>query len=240
VSFNKGFDIRSVCLKITGESLMNEDSALCKKAIDYVVSQIKVLLSHQIKLCLVLGGGNIYRGISGSSTGLSAVIADQVGMLATVMNALALSDALINEGVDACVYSAFKVDGVVKEFHYREALKDFNEGKVVLFCGGTGNPYFTTDTACVIRALEMKVDLLLKGTKVDGIYDKDPLKFKDAKKIPLLKFEQALKDNYQVMDMSAFALCSQYQLPLIIFNFFDPQAIKNIIEGKIEGTLVLP
>lgn len=232
------FDIKRVCLKITGESLMGKDSLLEKEAIEYVVNQIKILLQNNIQLSIVLGGGNFYRGTVGSEKGISPVISDQIGMLGTVMNALALYSYLQQLKIPSSLYSSFSVAGIVSEFDFQQSLEDFNQGKVVIFCGGIGNPYFTTDTACVIRALEMQADFLLKGTKVDGIYDKDPISFKEAKKFSLLSYKKVLENQYQVMDQTAFTLCNQHKLPLAIFNFFDPQAIQKIIQGEISGTLV--
>jgi len=186
----------------------------------------------------VIGGGNIFRGIAAAGSGMDRSTADYMGMLATVINALALQDSLERLGINTRVQTALEIKSVAESYIRRRAIRHLEKGRVVIFAGGTGNPFFTTDTAATLRALETGAEVILKATKVDGIYDKDPLEFKDAVKFKELSYMDVLKKEIRVMDATAISLCMQGNIPIVVFNFFDFGNIKKIIMGEEIGTIV--
>jgi uridylate kinase len=203
-----------------------------------MVTEIAKVVKLGIKLAIVIGGGNIFRGVAGGAAGMDRATADYMGMLATMMNSLALQDALRQKGVEARVQSALRMDQVVEPYIRPRAIRLMNEGKVVIFAAGTGNPFFTTDTAAALRGAEMGVDIVLKATKVDGIYTSDPNKDPDATLYQSISFDEAIIKNLQVMDATAFALCRDRQLPIKVFSIFKQGSLLRVVNGEQEGTLV--
>lgn len=191
-----------------------------------------------VQLAMVIGGGNLFRGAGLAEGGMERVTADQVGMLATVMNALAMQDAIERQGAYCRVMSAFKINQICEDYILRRAIRHLEKGRLVVFAAGTGNPYFTTDTAASLRASEIKADLLLKGTKVDGVYDSDPMRNPEAKRYERLSYDQALSEKLGVMDATALVLCRDNNIPLRVFNIYQPGHLKRIILGEPIGTLV--
>lgn len=206
--------------------------------IDQMVTEIAKVVQSNIKLAIVIGGGNIFRGVAGGAAGMDRATADYMGMLATMMNSLALQDALRQKGVEARVQSALRMDQVVEPYVRPRAIRHMNEGKVVIFAAGTGNPFFTTDTAAALRGAEMGVDVVLKATKVDGIYSSDPNKDPDATLYKSISFDEAISKNLQIMDATAFALCRDRQLPIKVFSIFKQGSLLRVVNGEDEGTLV--
>ena len=200
--------------------------------------EIKKIHDKGVEIAIVIGGGNIFRGVAGASSGMDRVQGDYMGMLATMMNSLALQDALRQKGVEARVQSALRMDQVVEPYIRPRAIRAMKEGKVVIFAAGTGNPFFTTDTAAALRAAEMGVEVMLKATKVDGIYSSDPNKDPNATMYSTITFDEALIKNLQVMDATAFALCRDRKLPIRVFSILKPGALLSVVRGEPEGTLV--
>ncbi len=233
---------KRILLKLSGEALMGQyefgiDSDVLAQTASEVVKQQK----SGTQVALVIGGGNIFRGAGLAQGGIDRVSADQMGMLATVMNALAMQDAIKKQGVNCRVMSALKIDQLGEEYSALKAREFLSEGEVVIFAAGTGNPYFTTDTAASLRAIEIEADLLLKATKVDGIYDSDPMKNPDAKRYDKLGFDEAIAKELGVMDLTAMVLCRENKMPLCVFNMFETGALDKIVNGdKFSGTLVMP
>ncbi|MBU3599141.1 UMP kinase [Polynucleobacter sp. 30F-ANTBAC] len=228
-----------VLLKLSGEALMGDDSyGINPTTIDAMVKDIADVVASGIQLAIVIGGGNIFRGVAGGAAGMDRATADYMGMLATMMNALALQDALRQKGVEARVQSALRMDQVVEPYIRPKAIRHMEEGKVVIFAAGTGNPFFTTDTAAALRGAEMGVEIVLKATKVDGIYTSDPKKDASATRYDTISFDEAIIKNLQVMDATAFALCRDRKLPIKVFSILKPGALKRVVMGEIEGTLV--
>ena len=228
-----------VLLKLSGEALMGDDSyGINPTTIDAMVKDIADVVASGIQLAIVIGGGNIFRGVAGGAAGMDRATADYMGMLATMMNALALQDALRQKGVEARVQSALRMDQVVEPYIRPKAIRHMEEGKVVIFAAGTGNPFFTTDTAAALRGAEMGVEIVLKATKVDGIYTSDPKKDASATRYDTISFDEAIIKNLQVMDATAFALCRDRKLPIKVFSMLKPGALKRVVMGEIEGTLV--
>lgn len=231
---------KRILLKLSGEALMGKqdfgiDSNILSQTASEVVSQLK----SGTQIALVIGGGNIFRGAGLAQGGIDRVSADQMGMLATVMNALAMQDAIKKQGINCRVMSALKIDQLGEEFSAIKAREYLAQGDVVIFAAGTGNPYFTTDTAASLRAIEIQADLLLKATKVDGIYDSDPLKNPDAVRYEQLSFNEAVAKELGVMDLAAMVLCRENKMPLCVFNMFETGALEKIINGDTQvGTLV--
>ena len=188
----------------------------------------------------MIGGGNIFRGVALGAAGMDRATADYMGMMATVMNALALQDAMKHAGIIARVQSALNIEQVVEPYIRGKAMRYLEEGKVVIFAAGTGNPFFTTDTAAALRGVEMNADIMIKATKVDGIYSEDPKKNPKAKRYEVVSFDEAIQKNLKVMDATALTLCRDQQLPIAVFNIFKSGALKNILLGQSEGTLVMP
>jgi uridylate kinase len=203
-----------------------------------MVTDVAEVVHSGIQLAIVIGGGNIFRGVAGGAAGMDRATADYMGMLATMMNALALQDALRQKGVEARVQSALRMDQVVEPYIRPKAIRHMEEGKVVIFAAGTGNPFFTTDTAAALRGAEMGVEVVLKATKVDGIYTSDPKKDPTATRYDTITFDEAIIKNLQVMDATAFALCRDRKLPIKVFSILKPGALKRVVMGDSEGTLV--
>ncbi len=229
-----------VLLKLSGEALMGQfdfgiDPDILKQTAADVVEEQK----KGVQLALVIGGGNIFRGAGLAQSGIDRVNADQMGMLATVMNALAMQDAIIKQGVKCHVMSALAIDQVGEPYSAMQAREYLDNGDVVIFAAGTGNPYFTTDTAASVRAIEIQADLLLKATKVDGIYDSDPMKNKDAKRYDTLSYDEAISLELGVMDLTAMVLCRENKMSLGVFKLFDKGALSAVIAGESVGTRVL-
>jgi uridylate kinase len=230
---------KKVLLKLSGEALMGDDSyGINPGTIDAMVADVAEVVQTGIQLAIVIGGGNIFRGVAGGAAGMDRATADYMGMLATMMNALALQDALRQKGVEARVQSALRMDQVVEPYIRPKAIRHMEEGKVVIFAAGTGNPFFTTDTAAALRGAEMGVEVVLKATKVDGIYTSDPKKDPTATRYDTITFDEAIIRNLQVMDATAFALCRDRKLPIKVFSILKPGALKRVVMGDSEGTLV--
>jgi uridylate kinase len=230
---------KRILLKISGEALQGKDTyGINAEVLSTISSEIKEIHSNGLEISVVIGGGNIFRGISGASSGMDRSTADYMGMLATVINALALQDSLERNGVYTRVQTALEIKQVAEPFIKRRAIRHIEKGRVVIFAAGTGNPFFTTDTAATLRALQINADIILKATKVDGVYDKDPMKFKDAKKFDELSYMDILKKELKVMDATAISLCMEEKIPIIVFNLFKKGNIKRIIDGKRIGTIV--
>jgi len=226
-------------LKVSGEALAGEKgSGLDYQVVETLADEIKEVHALGVQLCLVVGGGNIIRGATASREGLDRVSADYMGMLATVINALALQDVLEKIGVNTRVMTAIRMESLAEPYIRRRAIRHLEKGRLIIFAGGTGNPFFSTDTAGVLRALEVEADVILKATNVDGIYTGDPKKDPSATFIPELSFQEAIVKNYAVMDANAFGLCKANQLPIIVFNINQPGAIARVLQGERVGTIV--
>jgi len=230
---------RRILLKLSGEALMGPDSfGYHAETMAGFVGQIREVAAAGVQVGIVVGGGNLFRGATGALSGMNRASADSMGMLATVMNALALKDALQQAGVDALVQTAVSIAHVGDDFDRDAAVRHLEAGRVVIFGGGTGNPFFTTDTAAALRAAEIGADLLLKATKVDGVYTADPKKDANARRYETLSFDEAIANNLGVLDTAAFALCREQNLTLVVFDVFKPGALKRVVMGENEGTRV--
>ncbi|MGB2927943.1 MAG: UMP kinase [Desulfobacterales bacterium] len=230
---------KRVLLKLSGEALMGDQSfGISPDVIRYVAEEIRSAFDLGVQIAIVVGGGNIFRGVAAASYGIDRVSADRMGMLATVINSLALQDALEENGIMTRVQSAISMHEVAEPFIIRKAVRHLEKGRVVIFAAGTGNPYFTTDTAAVLRAQEIRADILLKATKVDGLYDSDPAVNKNAKFIRKIKYMQVIEQQLHVMDMTAISLAMDNKLPLIIFNLANKGNIKRVICGEEIGTQI--
>jgi uridylate kinase len=224
---------KRVLLKLSGESLMGEQQyGQDFQTMKRISEDIKAVLDHGIEVCIVVGGGNIYRGIQGANIGIERAIADQMGMLATVINSLALQNTLEKAGIDTRVQSAIPMTSISEPFIRRRAIRHMEKGRVVIFAAGTGNPFFTTDTAAVLRAIEMNCDILLKGTKVNGIYCSDPIHNTNAKKYESITYDDVLKNNLNVMDMSAIALARENNLPIHVFSIKENGSFLKVLQGS--------
>ena len=231
---------KRILLKLSGEALMGDDDyGINPTVIERVVSEIAEVTRLDVEVAIVIGGGNIFRGMTSSASDkVDRTTADYMGMLATIMNALALQDAIRHSGLESRVQSALRIDQVVEPYIRGKAMRYLKEGKVVIFAAGTGNPFFTTDTAAALRGLEMNVDIVLKGTKVDGVSSNDPKTDPDAKRYRNLSFDEAITKNLKVMDATALTLCRDQKLPLSVFSIFKAGALKRVVTGKDEGTLI--
>lgn len=228
-----------ILLKLSGEALMGDNAfGFNSDELTHIGGEVKKALDLGCQVAIVVGGGNICRGGSSFAEGVDRATADYMGMMATVMNGLTLADRFERMGMTTRVQSAFDMQQVVEMYARPKALQYLEEGKIVIFAGGTGNPFFTTDTAAALRGAEMNCDVVLKATKVDGVYDCDPVKNKAAKKFEAISFDDVIAQNLKVMDATAFALCRERDLPIIVFNVNEKDAIPNIIKGKQIGTLV--
>lgn len=232
--------LKRICLKLSGEALMGEspEESINMDLVNLIAQEIKELREMGIEIVVVIGGGNIFRGVKVAAKGINRATADYIGMLATVMNALALQDAIEKLGVPTRVQSAIIINAVAEPFIRRKAMRHLEKGRVVIFAAGTGNPFFTTDTAAVLRAIEVNAQMVLKATKVDGIYDKDPMQHKDAVKFEMLSYEEAIIRKLKVMDSTAITMCMDNHLPILVFDLFERGNIKKIVEGELVGTLV--
>jgi uridylate kinase len=227
---------KRVLLKLSGESFSDRSSSISEKSLSKVTREIKFVVDKgNVQLAVVIGAGNIWRG---EGKFIERVTADKMGMLATVMNSLALNDSLIKAGVKSTVFSASGVSGFVEKFNREKAVKRLEKGYVVIFAGGTGNPFFTTDTASALRAAEIKADILLKATQVDGVYNVDPKRDKNAVKYGVLTFQEALDKHLAIMDAEAFSLCMQSGISIIVFDFYKEGNLQKVISGEKIGTRV--
>lgn len=230
---------KRILLKLSGEALMGDDQfGINRATIERMVSEIVEVSKVGVQVAVVIGGGNIFRGVAGGSAGMDRATADYMGMLATVMNALALADAMDKQGLTARVMSAIAIEQVVEPYVRPKALQYLEEGKVVVFAAGTGNPFFTTDTAAALRGAEIGAEVVLKATKVDGVYTADPVKDPTATRYTQLAFDEAIGRNLGIMDATAFALCRDQKLPIRVFSIVKPGALLRVVMGEDEGTLV--
>jgi uridylate kinase len=230
---------KRILLKLSGEALMgNEHYGIDPAVATRIAQDIAEIQSLGVQTAVVIGGGNIFRGLAASARGMDRSTADYMGMLATVINALALQDALEHNGVPTRVLTAIEMRAVAEPFIRRRAVRHLEKGRVVVFAAGTGNPYFTTDTAAALRAMEMKAEVILKGTKVDGIYTADPVKDPTATRFDRISYLQVLQDRLQVMDATAISLCMDNKLPILVFNLKTPGNIRRVVMGETIGTLV--
>jgi len=230
---------KRILLKLSGEALMGDDNfGVNPDTVNKIVDEIKQAKLLGIEIAVVIGGGNIFRGAALGTAGMDRATADYMGMLATVMNALALQDAMKHAGLVSRVQSAINIDQVVEPYIRGKAIQYLEDKKIVIFAAGTGNPFFTTDTAAALRAMEISADIMIKATKVDGIYSSDPIKDKNAKLFSMISFDEVINKNLKVMDATAFTLCRDQQLPIAVCNIFKKNALNNVLIGKQEGTLV--
>ena len=230
---------KRILIKLSGEALMGDDAfGINQAVIGRIVGEIAEVARMGVQVAVVIGGGNIFRGMAGGAVGMDRATADYMGMLATVMNALALADAMNKTGLTARVMSAISIDQVVEPYVRPKALQYLEEGKAVVFAAGTGNPFFTTDTAAALRGAEIGAELVLKATKVDGVYSADPRTDAQATRYARLSFDEAMTKNLGIMDATAFALCRDQKLPIKVFSIFKPGALKAVVMGADEGTLV--
>jgi uridylate kinase len=230
---------KRVLLKLSGEALMGDEGyGISPAVLDFVASEVAATRELGVELAVVVGGGNIFRGVSSSAKGMDRATADYVGMLATVMNSVALQDAFERRGMTTRVQSAITMSELAEPYIRRRALRHLEKGRVVIFGAGTGNPFFTTDTAAALRAVEIQADVLLKATKVDGIYDKDPAKHADARRYQQVAYDTALKDDLKVMDATAFALCRDNRLPIVVFDLHKAGNIRRVVAGEKLGTSI--
>ncbi len=230
---------KRILLKLSGEALMGDDAyGINRDVVAGIVRDVIDVTQIGVEVGVVIGGGNIFRGMAGAATGMVRATADFLGMLATVMNAMALADAFRAAGVNARVQSALRIDQVVEPYIRGKAIRYLEEGRVVVFGAGTGNPFFTTDTAAALRGAEIGADIVLKATKVDGIYTADPKKDPSATRFQRISFDEAIARNLAVMDATAFALCRDQRLPINVFSLFKAGALKRVVMGEDEGTLV--
>jgi uridylate kinase len=228
-----------VLLKLSGESLMgSKQFGIDPAMLTHYAQEIKQVVEKGVQLAIVIGGGNIFRGINAAEGGLDRVQGDYMGMLATVMNGMALQSALENIGIQTRLLTAIEMKEIGEPFIRRRAIRHLEKGRVVIFGAGTGNPYFTTDTAASLRAIEIEADVVLKGTRVDGIYTADPEKDKTAQKYETLSFDEVYSKGLNVMDMTAFTLCNENKLPIIVFDINTPGNLLRLLEGEKVGTLV--
>ncbi|MCG6886862.1 MAG: UMP kinase [Proteobacteria bacterium] len=230
---------RRVLLKLSGEALMGEQPfGIDPVIVNRVAEEVKELCEREVQVALVIGGGNIFRGVSLSAEGMDRVTADHMGMLATVINALALQEAIERHGLYVRVMSALPMQSVCEDYIRRRAVRHLEKGRVVIFAAGTGNPFFTTDTAASLRGIEINADVVIKGTKVDGVYSSDPVKDPTAKLYSKLDYERVIAENLAVMDTTAIVLCRDNRIPIRVFNMNKPGALLRVIMGEDEGTLV--
>ena len=230
---------KRILLKLSGESLADEKKiGISKPKMDHYVSEIKSLISKNIQLSIVIGGGNIFRGLEAKKQNLDQAQGDYMGMLATVINGLALQSALEKEGVLTRVLSAIEMNKVAEPYIRRKAIRHLEKGRVVIFVAGTGNPYFTTDTAATLRAIEINADVVIKATRVDGVFTSDPEINKEAKKIDQISFDEAYSKNLKIMDMTAFTLCKENNLPIIVLNINDSGNLLKLVSGIKIGTII--
>lgn len=228
-----------ILLKLSGEALMGEQGyGIDPQVVRYLAEEIEEVMATGIELALVIGGGNIFRGVAASAKGMDRVAGDQMGMMATLINAVALQDALEKKGMTTRLQSAVQVHAIAEPFIRRRAIRHLEKKRIVIFAAGTGNPYFSTDTAAALRAMEIHAEVILKGTKVDGIYDKDPVKNPDAIKLTDIDYMEVLSRGLQVMDSTAISLCMDNRMPIVVFNLKEKGNVKRIILGEKIGSWV--
>jgi uridylate kinase len=231
---------KRIPLKLSGETLMGDDAyGINRETVTSIVAQVKEVVSMGVQVGIVIGGGNIFRGVAPAAEGMDRATADYMGMLATVMNAMALQDAMKHAGVAARVQSALNIEAVAEPYIRGKAIRYLEEGKVVIFGAGTGNPFFTTDTAAALRGVEIDAEIVLKATKVDGIYTADPKKDPTATRYDMVSYDEAINKNLKVMDATAFTLCRDQKMPIAVFSIFKEGALKRVILGENEGTRVM-
>jgi len=232
---------KRILLKLSGEALMGNDSyGINRETIERIVAEVKEVVDLGVQVAVVIGGGNIFRGVAPAAAGMDRATADYMGMMATVMNALALQDAMRRVDLVSRVQSALTIEQVAEPYIRGKAIRYLEEGKVVIFGAGTGNPFFTTDTAAALRGMEMNAEIVLKATKVDGVYTDDPKTHPDAMRYKTLTFDEAIMRNLKVMDATALTLCRDQKLPINVFSIFKQGALKRVVMGEDEGTLVSP
>lgn len=230
---------KRILLKLSGEALMGDDKyGINREVVEQIVVEVAGVTQLGVEVAIVVGGGNIFRGMKSAGDGMDRVTADYMGMLATIMNALALQDAMRRKGLISRVQSALRIDQVVEPYIRNKAIQYLEEGKVVIFAAGTGNPFFTTDTAAALRGMEVNADIVLKATKVDGIYSSDPIINPSATRYQNLSFDEAIAKNLQVMDATALTLCRDQRLPINVFSIFKSGALRRVLMGENEGTSV--
>jgi len=230
---------KRILLKLSGEALMGSDAyGINRDTLARIVAEIKSVADLGVEIGVVIGGGNIFRGLAGSASGMDRATADYMGMLATVMNAMALADAMRQAGLNGRVQSALNIEQVVEPYIRGKAIRYLEEGKIVIFGAGTGNPFFTTDTAAALRGSEIGAEIVIKATKVDGVYTADPKKDPSAQRYRRVSFDEAIGKNLQVMDATALALCRDQKLPINVFSIFKTGALKSVVLGEDEGTMV--
>lgn len=231
---------KRILLKLSGEALMGDDAyGINRATINRIVGEVKEVVDLGVQVAVVIGGGNIFRGVAPAAEGMDRATADYMGMLATVMNALALQDAMKHIGLVSRVQSALNIEQVAEPYIRGKAIRYLEEGRVVIFGAGTGNPFFTTDTAAALRGLEMSADIVIKATKVDGIYTNDPKTNPDAMRYTTVSFDEAIGKNLKVMDATALTLCRDQNLPISVFSIFKQGALKRVVMGEDEGTKVI-
>lgn len=232
---------KRILLKLSGEALMGDDAyGINRSTITRIVNEVKEVVDLGIQVAVVIGGGNIFRGVAPAAAGMDRATADYMGMLATVMNAMALQDAMKNIGLNARVQSALSIEQVAEPYIRGKAIRYLEEGRVVIFGAGTGNPFFTTDTAAALRGMEINAEVVIKATKVDGIYTDDPKTNPEAMRYKTISFDEAIVKNLKVMDATALTLCRDQKLPISVFSIFKQGALKRVVMGEDEGTKVLP
>ncbi len=230
---------KRILVKLSGEALMGDDAyGINRATLARIVAEIAAVVELGVEIGVVIGGGNIFRGLAGTATGMDRATADYMGMLATVMHAMALADAMRQAGVNARVQSALNIEQVVEPYIRGKAIRYLEEGKVVIFGAGTGNPFFTTDTAAALRGSEIGAEIVMKATKVDGVYTADPMLDADATRYARISFDEAISRNLKVMDATALALCRDQRLPINVFSIFKAGALKRVVQGEDEGTMV--
>ncbi len=230
---------KRILVKLSGEALMGDDAyGINRATLARIVAEIAAVVELGVEIGVVIGGGNIFRGLAGTATGMDRATADYMGMLATVMNAMALADAMRQAGVNARVQSALNIEQVVEPYIRGKAIRYLEEGKVVIFGAGTGNPFFTTDTAAALRGSEIGAEIVMKATKVDGVYTADPMLDAGATRYARISFDEAISRNLKVMDATALALCRDQRLPINVFSIFKAGALKRVVQGEDEGTMV--
>jgi uridylate kinase len=231
---------KRILLKLSGEALMGDDAyGINRATITRIVNEIKEVVDLGVQVAVVIGGGNIFRGVAPAAAGMDRATADYMGMLATVMNAMALQDAMKNIGLNARVQSALSIEQVAEPYIRGKAIRYLEEGRVVIFGAGTGNPFFTTDTAAALRGMEINAEIVIKATKVDGVYTDDPKTNPEAMRYKTITFDEAIIKNLKVMDATALTLCRDQKLPISVFSIFKQGALKKVIMGEDEGTKVL-
>jgi len=234
-----GLKYKRLLLKLSGESLLGEKGfGIDNEVLEFFADEVKAVHDEGVGIGIVIGGGNIYRGLSASAQGIDRVTGDQMGMLATLINSLALQNAIEKKGVYTRLMSSIKMDEIAEPYIRRRALRHLEKGRVVIFGGGTGHPYFSTDTAASLRAVEIQADAIVKGTRVDGVYDSDPEKNPGAFKFDKISYLDVLKKNLKIMDLTAVSLCQENNLPMIVFNMDTPGNLFKLVKGENVGTLI--